>query len=236
MINGQLHHALTSPTFKDRVLGKNQSKEAPLSAVFFATGNNITYQGDTTRRVVPIYLQPEMERPEEREDFLHPNLTQWLHHERPRLVSAALTILRAYHVAGRPKQDSIKQIGSFEAWNDFIRSALIWAGQPDPAEGRSTLEGESDEGYEALQTLLACWYECYEEEASTLKAVIGDIAQKLSTHTPTPDTQKWRDLRDALGAFDTKYDGLHMQLRPVGNALNTGFQYNTPVIFKGTII
>ncbi|MEE8302775.1 MAG: hypothetical protein V3S24_10110, partial [Candidatus Tectomicrobia bacterium] len=215
-----LDAALTSPTFKDRVLGKSQSKEAPLSAVFFATGNNLTYKGDITRRVIPIYLESEMERPEEREDFLHPNLTEWLHQERPRLVSAALTILRAYHVAGRPKQPGIKQIGSFEAWNDLVRSALIWAGQPDPAEGRRTLEAENDMGYDELLSLLDGWEACYGSGTSTLNAAIDDIAQRLPTNTPTPDTQKWRDLRDALGAFDPRYDGKGLHGHLIGNRLN----------------
>ncbi len=216
-----LDAALTSPTFKDRLLGKHGSKEAAMSAVFFATGNNIAYKGDITRRVIPIYLESTVERPEEREDFLHPNLTQWLHQERPRLVSAALTVLRAFHVAGRPKQPDIKQIGSFEEWNELIRSALVWVGEPDPAEGRRTIESESDEGYEALDTLLTCWQACYGADKKTLKAVVGDIAANTSPGKPnTPSTEKWSSLRDALGDFDPKYTGLLFNRNFVGQKLN----------------
>src|SRR3712207_8645085 len=41
-------------------------------AVVFASGNNMQFRGDMARRVVPIDLYPQVERPEERDDFRHP--------------------------------------------------------------------------------------------------------------------------------------------------------------------
>ena len=66
--------ALTSLTFKDRLLGPNATKEAPLETVCLATGHQMSFRGDTARRVVPIDLLPEVERPEERTGFAHPKL------------------------------------------------------------------------------------------------------------------------------------------------------------------
>ena len=40
--NAPLDAALTGPTYKDRILGKNESREVPMDAVFFASGNNMS--------------------------------------------------------------------------------------------------------------------------------------------------------------------------------------------------
>ena len=50
--------------------------------------------------------------------------------DRGRYVSAALTIVRAYQVAGRPGR--LPSFGSFKAWSDCVRSALVWLGCTDP--------------------------------------------------------------------------------------------------------
>jgi hypothetical protein len=97
--SGALDAALTAGSIKDRQLGTHQTLEAPMQAVFFATGNNMTYESDTARRVVPIALDPQMERPEERTGFQHSPLLPWVTEQRPPLVAAALTILRAYFAA-----------------------------------------------------------------------------------------------------------------------------------------
>jgi hypothetical protein len=79
--------ALTAPSFSDRILGKHDSREAPLSMVWLASGNNMQFKGDTARRIVPIDLDPKMERPEERTGFQHTPLTPWVQRERPRLTA-----------------------------------------------------------------------------------------------------------------------------------------------------
>ena len=88
--------ALTAPSFSDRILGKHDSREAPLSMVWLASGNNMQFKGDTARRIVPIDLDPKMEKPEERIGFKHNPLLPWVQQERPRLTVAALTIVKAF--------------------------------------------------------------------------------------------------------------------------------------------
>ena len=122
--------ALTAPSFSDRILGKHDSREAPLSMVWLASGNNMQFKGDTARRIVPIDLDPKMERPEERTGFQHNPPTPWVHQERRRLTVAALTLLKAYVEAGC--QAGVTPMGSFEQWSDLVRQALIWAGEPRP--------------------------------------------------------------------------------------------------------
>jgi hypothetical protein len=98
-----LDAALTSTTYKGRILGRSKrTTDLPADTVWFATGNNLLLRGDTHRRVIPCRLEPQHERPEERSGFRHPNLKQHVRERRADLVVAALTILTAHARAGRP--------------------------------------------------------------------------------------------------------------------------------------
>ena len=70
-------------------------------------------------------------------------------------MRAALTILRAYIVAGRPAQ-KIKPFGRFEEWSDLIRSALVWLDCADPCLSRESLVLE-DPVRAALAQVLTAW-------------------------------------------------------------------------------
>ncbi|MBK8123956.1 MAG: hypothetical protein IPK54_10475 [Dokdonella sp.] len=57
------------------------------------------------------------------------NLNDWVPDHRQELLGAALTVLRAYIVAGKPAQP-IQPYGSFEEWSGLLRGALVWLGSP----------------------------------------------------------------------------------------------------------
>jgi hypothetical protein len=218
--------ALTADSFKDRILGKHESKEAPMAAVFFSSGNNTTFRGDVARRVVPIDLDPQMEKPEERSGFCHTPLMPWVKAQRPTLVTAALTLLKAYFAAECPRQP-LSAFGSFEAWSTLIRSCLVWAGEADPCEGRKTIEADSNPEFERLAVLLESWHTCYPPkageragEAYTLKHVFEDIGL-YAVHTPTVNmpSNKWNNLRDALTALDPRYDGKSVNTQKIGEVI-----------------
>jgi putative DNA primase/helicase len=212
---GPLDLAITAETISGRILGTQKEIEVPMHVVFFASGNNMVFKGDMARRVVPIDLDPRMERPEERDNFTHPLLLSWVLEKRPRLLAAALTILRAYVEAGRPAQ-RVKPLGSFEQWSMLVRQALLWAGELDPCAGHQNIEAESDENFEKLSSLLETWHVCYQTTAKTLASVIYDASSKAVEIGPR---NEWNDLRDALGAFDAKYDGKRPLGKPVSYAL-----------------
>jgi hypothetical protein len=136
-----------------RILGKSEVPSLPWRAVVVATANNIEISGDTCRRVLLTRVDPEMERPDEREGFAHPDLLAWCLAERPRLVVAALTLLRAFVVAGRPKQP-IKPFGSFEAWAALVPSAIVFAGGGDATLTRQEVQSKGDPARLALGVLL----------------------------------------------------------------------------------
>lgn len=212
--------ALTAPSVTDRLLGKTAKVEAPLTMVWFASGNNMQFKGDTARRVVPIIIDPQMEKPEERSGFAHDPLIPWVQHEHPRLTMAALTVVRAYCVAGRPAQ-GVTPYGSFEPWSDLIRQALMWAGEADCCAGRKDIEATSNPEYETLNTLLQTWCACYGNTAVTLKQMAQDLGMNAPPLQPGVPRTKWHDLHEALLECDTRSDGKRLDARRLGNRLRT---------------
>jgi hypothetical protein len=154
-----LDAALTATSWSDRLLGKNEwVANLPLLVTWYATGNNVQPVGDTPRRICHIRIESRVENPEERGGFRHPDLMAWVKQERPRLVVAALTILRAYYVDGRPNQ-KLTPWGSFDGWSGTVRSALVFAEQPDPAQTRIELRQQSDRNASTLRLLVTGWEE-----------------------------------------------------------------------------
>jgi hypothetical protein len=134
-------------------LGKNDQVDLPLLAIWFATGNNVQVAADTTRRLIHIRLDCLQERPEDRSEFRHANLLDWIAKNRGKLVSAGLTILSAYIKAGCPRTD-IKPLGSFEGWSALPRQAVVWLGLPDPCLTRISLAESADTVADALGQMI----------------------------------------------------------------------------------
>lgn len=126
-----LDRLITSSSWSDRVLGASEAPPIAIVTTWWATGNNIEPQGDTVRRILMVRLEVDDERPQERSNFKIKNLETYTIEHRAELLSAALTILRAYHVAGRPAQ-ALPEWGSFETWSRLVRGALVWCGLSDP--------------------------------------------------------------------------------------------------------
>jgi hypothetical protein len=210
--------ALTANVIRDRILGATETKSAPMRAVFLATGNNLQYLGDVARRVVPIVLDPKLERPEERSGFIHHPLPPWVQQERPRLVIAALTIVKAFFEAGCPAQ-GLTPFGSFEAWSDLIRQVIVWSTGDDPCDGRKAIEATSNPEFEDLAVLLAAWEQCYGSREVTLRDVVEETTTKMQHVGPDTTRNPWNDLYDALGSCDTRFDGKRLDTNRLGSVL-----------------
>lgn len=130
-----IDQAITGTVWSDRELKTNRVISCPMNVVWLATGNNISYGTDIGRRVMPIRIHTSDERPEERKDFRHNPLLSWVSDNRGKLAVDALTILRAYFAAGKPRVDR-EAWGSFESWTEIIRGAIVWAGLTDPLPNR----------------------------------------------------------------------------------------------------
>lgn len=193
-----LDGALTATTWQDRHLGLSKmTPELPLFTVWFATGNNVQFRGDAVRRIVPIRLEPAQERPEERTDFtIKEPLRDYARRERPRLVAAALTILRAYFAAGRPDAGLVRY-GSFEAWSDVVRNAVHWLLDVDPIAARKDLAANDPEE-QARAELIEGWAEL----PGTDRGLTVPEALKVLGENP----DRFATLRDTLKGFSRSGD------------------------------
>jgi len=127
--SGVLAAALTAQTWDDRLLGKNETGSFPVRCVWVTTATNPTLSTEIARRSIRIRLDPKQDRPWLREGFNHPNLGEWVDEHRGELVWAALTLIQAWLVAGRPASTH-KPLGSYESWSFVIGGILEHAGIP----------------------------------------------------------------------------------------------------------
>ncbi|MBF0401351.1 MAG: toprim domain-containing protein [Magnetococcales bacterium] len=155
---------LTEETYKARILGETRELTVPTAVTWMATGNNITVAGDLSTRVIMIRIDPDVERPEERS--FKKNLKTWIPKNRPRLVAAGITILRAYAAAKRPAT-GLPPYGRFEEWARVVRDALVWCGQPDPCLTRTEVE-DADPVRITLGRLLSAWWDVFGTEEITI--------------------------------------------------------------------
>lgn len=198
--NSVIDSFLTSSLFADRVLGVSENVELPNRSLFLATGNHLVLTGDTYRRILLARLDAQVEMPFKREFGFDP-LTE-VCNNRQALVVAALTIVRAYISAGRPKVAK-GRIASFETWDDLVRQPLCWlrermiessrdlAGLPmfvDPADSIERAASENPETFK-LAALLNIWI-----------AVFGDM--------PTSAAQAIAKATEQFGAQPVLFDAL----------------------------
>jgi hypothetical protein len=220
--NAVLDAALTGTAWKDRVLGVNRMAEGPLYMTWYATGNNVAIAADTARRVCHIRLESPEEHPEQRQDFRHPNLLAWVGENRPRLLTAALTILRGYCAAGRPDL-GLPAWGSFESWSALVRNAVVWVGLPDPGETRLLLQAQADVAAECMGVLLQCWEQLDPEHRGLTAAEVIELCKE----PPEGSAELYVELRDAL-------EGLLGKLE--ARALGTKLRSYRRRVFQGRFI
>ena len=200
-VGGQrICQVLTSEKVEARILGHSTVVCVPTNSLILCTGNNLAFAGDMTRRAIICRIEPRTERPDERE--FNRDLYRWVPQNRERLVNAALTILSAYHLAGKPKKTyeiagrlvSVKPYGRFEEWSDWVRGALLWLDQADPLETRGSIDSADPEKIK-LQFVLDTWYAAFGGKAMLLREVI-DLCTPPRQGLPL--TAVYADLRDAL--------------------------------------
>jgi hypothetical protein len=148
------------------------------NALFTANGNNLKVKGDTHRRIIACRMDAG-ERPEERK-FKVSNLLALVEQNRPTLVAAGLTILRAFEVAGRPGVGELQPFGSFEDWSARVRAALVWLGEADPCSSRERMREEEPESVNLaclLQAIHASDIGWFTADAALKKADASRVAE-----------------------------------------------------------
>jgi len=200
-----------------RVLGSSTIEEHIWKTVIFVSGNQLKIASDMTRRTLRCRMVPRHERPSERplDTFAHNDLLSWCRQERERLIDSALTLLRAYVVAGKPRQD-IGNRGGFEEWIELIAGAIKWAGGPDILTCWDH-EDDDDEQRQAHVALLEWWKERW-PDGTTSKEALADLQ---SPSTSLGGQARRAEVLDAVRVLCGLTDVKSLSARELGFALRT---------------
>ena len=182
-----LNQMLTQHQVELRILGQSRMISPQTKTMPTATGNNLIVKGDLTRRSVIGRLDPRCEQPELRAFPYDPIADA--KENRGEIVAAALTVLRAYHIVGKPNKPAPLQ--SFIPWSDTVRGALLWLGQGDPVKTVTRVR-RADPQLAALRAMLSAWRCQFGNEPKTCDALIEAASATYDL------TSERRELRNAL--------------------------------------
>lgn len=164
-----LKTAMTEEYIGGRILGVSKDIVCSTRTLFLFSGNNVGPVRDMARRVVTINLDPRCENPVTRE-FKRPHLEAEVRRDRARYVSAALTIIRAWIVAGSPHTPA-KPVASYRGWADWCRQPLLWLGRPDPV-ARLFEQLAHDPDAELLHRMLTGWHTAHGNTPMLIRDVV----------------------------------------------------------------
>jgi hypothetical protein len=101
--------------------------------------------------------------------FRHPLLIPWIIENRPKLIAAVLTALRAFVIHG-PK-DMPTSISRFQEWGAMIGNALIWYGYRDPTMSGDAIR-KADPVHEAMRDVVSAWRQSFPEIGQPVTAAM----------------------------------------------------------------
>lgn len=165
-VNGRLESDslcafLTSQHYEGRVLGQSEILRFDNRLLLLLTGNNVLLAGDLSRRVLSCRIDSGDERPDKRAFALEP--LAYVRKHRAQMVADVLEILKAHRKdALVHAKRGVGRMASFEAWDERVREAVLYAGTlgvvelGDPFEA---VDAASDNDPETakLRALLIAW-------------------------------------------------------------------------------
>jgi putative DNA primase/helicase len=162
-------------------------------------------------------MDAKMERPELR-SFANNPLEKVLR-DRGLYLWAALTVVRAYQVAGRP--GVLSGIGdTFGEWSDNVRSALVWLGYDDPVLSMEAVRHE-DPSRRNRRRVFQAIFNAYSGKGRTAAEMIAD-AKAGAIKEPGKDIldRKGSRLAEELKEALVQYIGERLDAQYLGNKLS----------------
>lgn len=140
---------LTADRWSSRILGSSRTVDLANDRVWAITSNNADVGGDLTRRALRIRIRTDADPGKKR--FTIRNLDEWFTVNREAYLSAVLTLVRAWVIAGSPSPED-GESDSFSPWRRAVRGILGVAGVPGVFDSERTrvLETEEDEEWHAF--------------------------------------------------------------------------------------
>lgn len=170
----ELSAVLTSEVYSDRLLGVTELPAYHNNLVLVGTGNNVRLGGDIPRRTVLIRLTSEHPRPEERDDFVYPELLGHVKKARRRILRAIYVIAAAWLRNGKPVPASAPAMGSFQPWANFAAGLLDTVGATGLLMNREQLRAR-DQDEEDYETMLVRGRAIFGDKEFTAKELVGQL-------------------------------------------------------------
>jgi hypothetical protein len=167
--HGTIKRMLTAEAITDRILGVSKTATVSTRALFLGSGNNVGPIRDLLRRVLTIHLDPRCAIPATMTYKGFP--VEIVRQRRGVYVSAVLTIIQAWRMAGSPRAQA-DSIATFSgAWSDYCRYPLMWLGHPDPATALLEQVRHDPDG-DALKGLMTEWHAVFGSTPTTVRKAV----------------------------------------------------------------
>ena len=165
---------VTSREFGGRLLGQTKTLTSPNNMLVAMTGNNAELGVDLARRAYPCTLDANTPNPELRTFRRELPASVLEPRSRAALLGAALTLTRAWVVAGRLAPDAaVPQFGGFEQWRHVVGGILGHAGVPGFLGNRSFSEHVVEEsGWDGV---VAEWFGKFGSEWKYAKDLVTSL-------------------------------------------------------------
>lgn len=219
--NPALAIAITSPSYSQRVLGRNTIRTVSTRTLILANGNKITVRKDLLRRTVYISIDKG-----DGSDIMYTSktgeqeqLTDHIKKCRLRLIRYVLTIIKAYLNEGAPTISN-KRFKSFPDQDKLCRQPLLWLGMKDPLM-RTLKAQEEDPDKVAFASLLKELRMAFKNKRFTtfdIKKVIQEnpdnrvkwdgILSQLELNTSEDESSAYLDTK-RLSGYLTRQAGDH---------------------------
>jgi putative DNA primase/helicase len=211
---------LTQEVYTQRALGRNEMVTVPTRTLILATGNHLSVAGDLRTRTLLCRIDAKLERPEQRAydyDLRIKTLAN-----RPAIVAAGLTLMRAFVTTQQRPADFVRPWGRFEHWSDLVRAPLVWMDCEDPCESLKTIERDDPMRSEHLQVMLL-WHRAFGDRKLTAREVVTNMGDAhVSTDLVALNTVLRELVLDKTGVLSSRRLGKWLERNkdaPVGMTL-----------------
>jgi hypothetical protein len=231
-LKGDLLEAiLTEGSANIRPLGVSETVRVRNRSLITLTGNNPIITGDMARRTLPIDILPRSADPER--DRYKFNPAETVQRRRTDFLRAAFIAMRAFRLAGMPKQ-GLPAVGSFDEWSRKVRDLVYWLTGYDVSEGfrRNKADDPRRQGDAALLAALHGHFGANAFKAADAIAIYRRVTDHrrspLSLPTPTPTEHAVHEvLEDVLGSRDITAKIFGYWARRVKGSRTGGFMLET---------
>ena len=175
-------------TFEVRKLGtQDMIVLHPRNYVVMATANNVSMDAELVNRTLPIRLDANMEQPDERDNFRHPEVLEYLRTNLSRLQSAALSLVQHWIDAGKPAASELPRARRrFTGWLPITAAILECSGFTDFAANVVEFDDRAVSSHEsAAHDFVDWWWNNYESNPVSVK----ELAPK-ALGDPNDDTDE----------------------------------------------